>query len=154
MPLNMQPSPWLWQFLKQYERFRPTAYPATAEERRKGIWTLGWGHTKGVKEGDTCNTSQAEQWLHEDVAEAVREVNSLVHVPLTQGQADALYSVTFNCGPDPLTHTLGHKLNAGDYAGAVAEFKRWDRQAGKELPGLLKRRVAEAQHFTGSAAIA
>lgn len=154
MPLNMQPSPWLWQFLKQYERYRPTAYPATPAERAKGIWTAGWGHTKGVTEHTTCDTSTAQRWLEEDVAEAVREVNTLVHVALTQAQADALYSLVFNCGPEPLQLTLGHKLNAGDYAGAAAEFKRWDKQAGKELPGLEKRRVAEAQHFTSSAAIA
>lgn len=143
----MTPSGWLLTFLEAYERFRPTAYPATASERAKGIWTIGWGHTKGVKEGDTCTRAQAEQWLREDIAEAVREVLALCHVTLTQNQFDALVSLVFNCGPAPLQMTLGKLLNAGNYAGAAAEFKKWDRQAGKELDGLEKRRVAEAKHF-------
>lgn len=151
----MQPSPWLWQFLKNYERFRPTAYPATAEERRRGIWTIGWGHTKGVKEGDTCTMGQADQWLHDDTMEACRHVNEAVTVTLTQAQFDALASLFFNCGygrkdgiPNDLADsTLLKLLNAGDYEGAAGQFKRWDRQAGKELDGLLKRREAEAQHF-------
>lgn len=148
--MNMQPSPWLWAFLKNYERYRPTAYLPTLRDK----WTAGWGHTKGVTATTTCDTTTAQQWLVDDVSEAVAEVNRLVHVALTQAQFDALCSLTFNCGPDPLTHTLGAKLNAGDYAGAAAEFKRWDRQAGKELDGLEKRRVAEANHFLNSAAIA
>lgn len=147
MSLHMTPSPWLWTFLESYEKFRPTAYPATAEERAKGIWTIGWGHTKGVKEGETCTAAQAQEWLQDDVAEAVLEVCRMVHVTVTQHQFDALVSLVFNCGPDPLLHTLGSMLNAGDYAGAQGQFKRWDRQAGKELDGLEKRRVAEAAHF-------
>lgn len=145
------PTPWLLKFLESYERFRPTAYPATASERARGIWTIGYGHTKGVKEGDTCTMAQAEQWLKEDIAEAVRLVLADIHVPCTVQMLDALVSLVFNCGPDPLTHTLGQLLNAGDKAGAAGQFKRWDRQQGKELDGLEKRRVAEAAHFLAAA---
>lgn len=141
------PTPWLLAFLESYERFRPTAYPATAAERAKGIWTIGYGHTHGVKEGDTCTMAQAQAWLAADVAEAIRLVLADIRVNCTTNMLDALVSLVFNCGPDPLTHTLGAKLNAGDKAGAAAEFKRWDRQQGKELDGLEKRRVAEAAHF-------
>lgn len=147
MSLHMTPSPWLYTFLKTYEKFRPTAYPATADERRRGIWTIGYGHTKGVKEGDTCTMAQASEWLQDDVAGAVLAVCRLVSVPLTQNQFDALVSLIFNCGPDPLNLTLGHMLAASNYAGAADQFKRWDRQAGVELPGLEARRVAEMNHF-------
>lgn len=139
----MTPSSWLYNFLKSYERFRPTAYKPTA----KDVWTLAWGHTRGVKQGDTCTTSQGEEWLSQDTADAQHEVNTLIHVPLTQNQYDALVSLVFNCGPDPLTHTLGSLLNAKDYAGAAAQFKKWDYQAGQPLDGLEKRRVAEMNHF-------
>lgn len=144
----MTPSPWLYDFLKRYERFRPTAYPATAAERAKGIWTIGYGHTKGVKEGDTCTMAQAEEWLHQDTVNAVMEVRKHVRVPLTQNQFDALVSLTFNCGPPPLERTMGTLLNGGHYAGAAAQFKRWDRQAGKVLAGLDDRRAAEAARFS------
>lgn len=143
----MTPSPWLYDFLKSKERFRPTAYAATPAERAKGIWTIGWGHTKGVKEGDTCTMAQAIEWLHDDTAEAVLEVCKLVHVPLTQPQFDALVSLVFNAGPEPLLKTMGHKLNAGDYAGAQAEFTKWDHQRGKWVRGLDIRRDEEAARF-------
>lgn len=145
--LNMTPSPWLFAFLKTYERFRPTAYLPTQHDK----WTAGWGHTKGVTQATICTSAQAEEWLQDDTAEAVLEVCRLVTKPLTQPQFDALCSLTFNAGTQPLLKTLGAKLNAGDYAGAAAEFKRWDYQAGVELPGLEKRRVAEMNHFLGAA---
>ncbi len=90
---------------------------------------------------------QALEWLKEDVAEAVAEVCRLVKVKLTQNQFDALVSLTFNAGPGPLLKTLGAKLNAGDYAGAAGQFKKWDWSAGHEIPGLESRRLAEAAHF-------
>ncbi len=139
----MTPSQWLYDFLKTYERFRPTAYLPTRNDR----WTVGYGHTTGVKEGDTCSLAQAEEWLHQDIVNAVHLVSTRVTVPLTQNQFDALVSLIFNCGEEPLDKTLGHLLNAGDYVGAAAQFRRWDRQAGKELPGLEKRRIAEAARF-------
>jgi len=146
----LQPSPWLIGFLKNYERYRPTAYKPTATDR----WTCGWGHTAGVNERTTCDVVTAESWLRQDLRDAVTAVKNAVAVPLTQAQFDALVSLVFNCGPDPLHKTLGAKLNAGDFAGAAAEFRRWDRQAGKELAGLEKRRIAEANHFTGEKPIA
>lgn len=140
----MTPSPWLANFLKQYERFRPTAYKPTPND----VWTCGYGHTKGVTQTTTCTMAQALEWLEDDISErAVLPVCRLVNVPLTQCQFDALCSLVFNCGPDPLEKTLGQLLNAKDYAGAAAQFKRWDRQAGKELDGLEKRRIAEMNHF-------
>lgn len=151
MSIQMTPSPWLYSLLESYEKFRPTAYPATASERARGIWTIGYGHTKGVKEGDTCTMAQAVAWLHEDVVAAVAAVCRLVRATLTQNQFDALVSLVFNCGPAPLTGTLGAELNLGNYAAAAAEFKRWDRQAGTELDGLEKRRLVEAAHFQAAA---
>lgn len=147
MTLHMVPSPWLYNFLKSFERFRPSAYPATKKEKAKGIWTLGYGHTEGVKEGDTCTMAQALEWLQDDTAGAVLEVCRLVKVPLNQNQFDALVSLVFNCGDEPLLMTLGHKLNAGDYAGAQAEFTRWDHQGGEWVKGLDARRDAEAARF-------
>lgn len=147
MTLHMVPSPWLYAYLQTKERFRPTAYAATAKEKAKGIWTAGYGHTKGVKEGDTCTMATAIEWLHDDVAEAVLEVCSMVHVPVNQNQFDALVSLVFNTGPDPLKMTLGHKLNAGDYKGAHDEFSKWDHQGGVWVKGLDTRRDEEAARF-------
>lgn len=140
---HLQPSDWLFSLLISYERFRPTAYKPTPTDK----WTIGYGHTAGVKEGDTCTLAQAQAWLHSDVAGAVNLVKSLVKVALNQNQFDALVSLVFNAGPDPLERRLGAMLNIGNVAGAALQFKRWDRQAGVELPGLEARRVAEMSHF-------
>lgn len=112
-----------------------------------GVWTIGWGHTKGVTPGMTCTRSQAVQWLLEDSAEAAAAVRRLVKVPLTQNQFDALVSLVFNTGPDPLTKTLGKRLNAGDYEGAAVQFSKWIYAKGKKLNGLVARRKAEATLF-------
>ena len=147
----MTPSLWLFAFLKSFEQFRPTAYLPTPKDK----WTIGYGHTHNVKEGDTCTLAEAEAFLHADVQAAVDEVNHLVKVALTQNQFDALVSFTFNVGAGDAakgieglsTSTLLRKLNAGDPAGASAEFPHWNKQRGKVLDGLTKRRAAERAHF-------
>lgn len=140
----MTPSSWLYSFLKSYEKFRPTAFKPTVND----VWTIAWGHTRGVKEGDTCTMAQGEVWIHEDIGWAVADVNGKAKVPLNQNQFDALGSLTFNIGgPAFEGSTLLRLLNAGDYAGCAAQFPRWDRQAGAVLNGLLGRRDAEMAHF-------
>lgn len=144
----MQPSPWLYDFLKGFEKFRPTAYAATAKERARGLWTCGYGHTHGVTETTTCFMDTANDWLISDVAWAAKCVNDNVAVHLTQHEFDALVSLVFNIGATNfLASTLLKLLNAGDYAGASAQFPRWDKQAGEVLNGLLARRQAEERYF-------
>lgn len=148
--LSMTASPWLYSFLKNYEQFRPTAYAATADERARGIWTIGWGHTEGVKEGDTCTTQQAELWLENDSAGDIQIINHQVKVPLTQEQFDALCSMAFNVGTSFLYNsTLAIMLNSKNYAGAADQILRWNKQNGVEVAGLSTRRIAERRHFLG-----
>lgn len=141
--VNLKPSQWLWDFLKSYEKFRPTAYKPIQSDK----WTAGWGHTAGVTQATVCTQALAQQWLEDDVADAVADVLRLVTVPLSQSQFDALVSLRFNAGVAPLLKTLGGLLNAGNYAGAAAQFPRWDWSAGVEIPGLEARRNAEMAHF-------
>lgn len=145
MPIqSLFASTWVYNFLKDYEKFRPTAFKPT----KKDVWTIAWGHTTGVKEGDTCTTAQGETWLHDDMAKAVSDIHAHCTVDLTQQQFDALVSLIFNIGVGAFEgSTLLRKLNLNDYAGAAAEFPRWDKQAGEELPGLEKRRIAEQKRF-------
>ena len=81
-------------------------------------------------------------------------VNSLVKVPLNQSQFDALVSWVYNLGPANLkVSTLLKKLNAGDYENIPNQIKRWNRATvngeKKVLPGLTRRREAEALMFEG-----
>ena len=131
--------------IRQAEGLRLRAYKCPA-----GVWTIGYGTTAGVKEGQVITKERAEELLREDVKRFEDQVLRLVKVPLTQGQLDALVSFTYNLGAANLGNsTLLRLLNAGDYKGAAAQFDRWTKAGGKELPGLVKRRAAERALFEG-----
>lgn len=117
-----------------------------------GVLTIGYGHTKGVREGQEITEAQAFEFLREDVTEAELCVHNRVQVPLEQAQFDALVSFVFNLGCGALTKsTLLRKLNAGDIFAAADQFLLWVHAGGHELPGLVKRRSAErAMFLTGS----
>lgn len=145
---NISPSSWVFNFIKTIEQLRLTAYKPTPND----VWTIGWGHTHGVKEGDICTVTTAMGWLDADLAGAVREINGLVTAPLSQCQFDALVSLVYNIGGAAFaTSTLLRVLNAGDYESAANEFLRWDHQAGVELAGLLTRRTHERERFIEAA---
>ncbi len=131
--------------IKSFEGLRLSAYKCPA-----GVWTIGYGTTAGVKPGQTITKERAEELLREDVKRFEDQVMRLVKVRLTQGQFDALVSFTYNLGAANLGNsTLLRLLNAGDYKGAAAQFDRWTKAGGKELPGLVKRRAAERALFEG-----
>lgn len=131
------------EFIKQAEGVRLKAY-----DDGVGVWTIGVGHTKGVKQGDTATMEQVDAWLSKDLKEAENAVNNEVKVPLQQSQFDALVSFVFNVGSGAFRgSTLLATLNRGDYIGAANEFLRWDKAGGKTLAGLTKRRKGEYNMF-------
>jgi lysozyme len=117
-----------------------------------GIWTLGYGHIQGVRQGDTCTQEEADAWLRQDVHSAENCIEKSVSVSLTQCEFDALCSFVFNLGCAALRNsTLLRKLNSQDYDGAAAEFKKWDHAGGIQVAGLTKRRADEAELFEATA---
>ena len=133
--------------IEQFEGLRLAAYQDGA-----GIWSIGVGHTDRVKEGDTCTSAQADEWLQQDIEQAERAVNTLVKIPLNQNQFDALVSFTYNLGWASLEEsTLLRLLNAGATQLAAAEVPKWDDVAGKVSEGLLERRMAERALFMEAA---
>ena len=131
------------ELIKKFEGCVLKAYKCPA-----GIWTIGYGHTLGVKEGQTITKKQAESFLKQDLIRFELTVNNLVNVPLNQCQFDALVSFCYNLGSGNLkSSTLLKLLNKGDYNGAADQFERWVYAGGKKLPGLVKRRIAEKELF-------
>jgi lysozyme len=120
--------------IKESEGYRDHAYADTG-----GVWTIGYGHTKGVKQGDICNPSQAEYWLEQDLMSAESDVARLVKTVLTDNQFAALVSFTFNLGAGALQTLLSHGID-----NITKQILRWDHDNGEVKPGLTKRRHKEA----------
>ena len=128
-----------------FESCRLTAYQDV-----KGIWTIGFGHVgPEVVEGLTWTQDQADSQLVLDLTKAEHAVNTLVTVPLTQGQYDALVDFCYNCGIGAFSgSTMLRLLNAGQFDDAANEFQKWSHASGVVVAGLLRRRVAEEDEFT------
>lgn len=133
-------------FIKSFESCRLKAYP---DPGTGGMpFTCGWGSTFGVCHDSAWTQAYADQRFENEVSRFAARVEDLVHVPLTQNQFDALVSFAFNCGLRNLAgSTLLQNLNALHYSGAADQLLRWDRAAGKVMPGLTRRRVAERELF-------
>lgn len=131
------------EIIKKWESLRLKAYLCPAK-----IWTIGWGHTKGVKEGDECTQEQADAWLDEDIQASIDAINKYVTSSLTGNQREALISFVFNVGiGNFLDSTLLRLINSGDYIGASNQFPRWNKARGVVLPGLTLRRKEEKDLF-------
>lgn len=129
--------------IKGYEGVRLNAYLDSVN-----VATIGVGHTRGVKMGDTITYEQCDDFLRDDLKDAEDAVNRLVTVPLTQGQADALFSFVFNLGEGALAgSTLLKMLNKRQYDVAADEFLKWTHAGNRVLLGLVKRRTSERMLF-------
>lgn len=135
-----------FNLIKSFEGLRLQAYQDSV-----GVWTIGYGATRGVKAGMSITKEQAERMLLNDVTRFEPEIDRLVKVPLNRNQWDALMSFTYNLGAANLeSSTLRRLLNAGDYAGAAEQFPRWNKAGGQVLAGLTRRRAAERELFLGT----
>lgn len=131
--------------VKRFEGFYSEAYLCPA-----GVWTIGYGHTRGVRRGQTVAEKEAEAMLQQDLAEAAQDVERLIAVPMTDNQFAALVSFVFNVGVGNFqASTLRRKLNIGNYEEIPFELNRWvkatDPVSGKKrtLRGLVLGRAAE-----------
>lgn len=129
--------------IKKFEGLRLQAYQDSV-----GVWTIGYGSTEGVWDGQTITEDEAEARLRHDLKTAETAVSAMAHVPLTDNQFAALVSFAFNLGAHALREsTLLRKLNASDYKGAAEEFLKWRFAGSKLLLGLQLRRQAERALF-------
>lgn len=132
--------------IKSFEGLRLTAYKDSA-----GVWTIGYGHTKGARRGQRITAQQAEDFLREDLEVAERAVSGL-GVRLNQARFDALVSFTFNLGGGWTRRSgLLTKINDKDWPRVPMEMTKWVHAGGRPLLGLARRRVAEAEMFVSAA---
>lgn len=142
---TLKPSNNIVNFIAEFEGFRSHPYLCPA-----GVWTIGYGSTKGVtKNTPPITETRAKQLLKEDIEDHIKNLPELITVDLNQNQYDAIVSLVFNIGVTAFSKsTLRKLLNQGNYAAAADQFLRWNKAGGKVLPGLVRRRIAERQLFT------
>lgn len=130
-------------FIEKWEGFRATAYKCPA-----GILTIGYGHTgEDVKPGDVVTYHEAYDILVNDIKKVISDLEDFVEVDVSEGAFIALTSLAFNIGADGVVRKcprLMAALNRGDWDACADEFLDVTRAGGKVLPGLVKRRAAEA----------
>lgn len=134
------------EMVKEFEGLRLKAYKCPA-----GVWTIGYGATEPpVKPTDEITKEEACSRLERDLVRYEDGVKRLVQIGITQGQFDALVDFAYNAGVGALQKsTLLKKLNAGKFDEVPAEFMKWTKGGGKELPGLVRRRRAEVKLWRG-----
>jgi len=129
--------------IKRFELLRLDAY-----RDKGGVWTIGWGDTRGVKEGDRITIEEADRRLAARVSEYEAVVNAAVKIPLTQRQFDALVSFTYNVGTGHFrSSTLLQLLNSNDITAAAEQFCRWIHVKGAIDGDLVRRRFVEVIRF-------
>ena len=133
----------MFEKLKSFEGCRLQAYQDAAK-----VWTIGYGHTKGVHRGDNITQEKAEEYLREDVEEVEGQILAL-NLNLTQPQFDALTSFVYNVGIGAFKKsTLLRFIREGRSENDIKkQFCSWVYSNGRTLPGLVKRREWEAIRF-------
>nr|UVN10062.1 MAG: lysozyme [Bacteriophage sp.] len=134
-------------FTAAWEKFRSAPYFATEDERRRGIYTWGFGHTGRNPPRINITREAALAILREDLSYAEKKVNEWAHKSITQPIFDALVDLVINAGEEPIRPDK----KAGDFDDLVTQG-RWDelivqleffrKQGGKIIPGLVRRALA------------
>lgn len=129
--------------LKEFEGFRSKAYLCPA-----GVWTIGYGHTSGVRCGDIVTEESAEELLRSDLEKVYPFVRKC-RQDFNQHQFDALCSFVFNIGVGKFKISTLYKVLRKDKDSEEVgnQIRRWVYCKGKVLDGLVKRRDWEARYY-------
>lgn len=137
------------KLIQNFEGCRLQAYQDVV-----GVWTIGYGCTyyedgAPIKQGDIITQQRADELLINTLKPFADGINKLVTAKLTQNQFDSLVSLSYNIGRGNFAaSTLLHLVNKNPNDSAITlQFQAWCHAGGKVIPGLLKRRTAEANNY-------
>ena len=109
-----------------------------------GIWTICYGETKGVRQGDYKTDEECLNSLAEELTDHHQKMVLYIKTPISVKEEAAYLSFTYNVGVGAFSKsTLLKKLNVGDRIEACNQLLRWDKAGGKRLKGLTLRRESE-----------
>ena len=130
--------------IKQFEGCRLRAYRCPA-----GIWTIGWGHTGNITQGEQWTQDKADQVLKEDIVSVAKHVIcSAPHLLIHPNRFGACISLTYNIGSSAFARsTLSRLIRVGRWNMAADAFKSWRYVNRQENQGLIRRRAIERQVF-------
>lgn len=132
------------ELVKKFEGLKLTSYLCPSNK-----WTIGYGHTFGVVEGQTITKEQADIFLQEDLYDAMN--GALRYCPILADYPEklgAIISFVFNLGTQRLREsTLRKRINEQNWEEAAKEIKKWVYAGKVILPGLIKRRIAESKYL-------
>lgn len=134
--------------IREFEGLRTTAYKCPA-----GVWTIGYGHTEGVKEGDRVTEAGAWDLLRSDAERFAKRLTDVltgngIAGAINQREFDALVSFVYNVGIGAFVKSSVMRfLKQGDHESAGDAMLRWVYAGGKVLQGLVRRRSAERRLF-------
>lgn len=138
------------KLITEFEGFRSKAYQDPV-----GIWTIGYGFIKGVREGDVITREQADERLRKELTEYEEGVIRATGGDVTQPEFDALVSFAFNVGVAGMSRSSVIKAhNRGDRQSAARAFSLWNKAGGRVFAGLTRRRAAEAAVYLQSDSMA
>ena len=139
----MNTSPKGIALIKEFEGLRLKAYKCPG-----GVWTIGYGHTDGVRPGMVISERQAEDFLKAEPIAFEKYLNDL-RLAINQNQFDALISFIYNVGTGNFSSsTMLRKVKANPLDNSIMdEFRRWVYSKGRALPGLQRRRLAEMKLY-------
>jgi lysozyme len=146
----MQLTPEGLELIKRFEGFRGEAYRDAV-----GVWTIGYGHTSmagppQVREDMRISRAEAARILARDAGDFAEGVRKLLTRTLPDHQFSALVSFAYNVGLDNFRRSSVLKAaNAGDTSAVARRLQLWVKAGGRVLPGLVRRRAAEAAMYAG-----
>jgi lysozyme len=130
-------------FIREWEGCELTAYKDGG-----GVWTIGVGHTAGVKPGQRISQLEADELLRLDVED--HDISPYLKAETEQREFDAMSSLAFNIGLERFRNsTVLKRHNLGNRIGAANAFLMWRYDNGKAVKGLLRRREAERKLYLG-----
>lgn len=128
------------ELIDSFEGCKLTAYRDIG-----GKLTIGWGHVgKEVYEGLVWTQAQADDAREHDIL-AADALISIYSPGLVNGPLTAITDFVFNIGiGNYRSSTLCQLVNAKNWTLVKPELLKWDHDNGIVVPGLLRRRQAEA----------
>lgn len=123
----------------------PFALPQSMTALSGNPWTIGYGFTKGVKEGDRMTVAEADARLDAELREYVSGVKSACSITPNENELAAMVVLAWNIGIGGFKRSTVVKChNRDDKLAAARAFRLWNKAGGEVSPGLETRRAAES----------